>query len=463
MSDEAVKVKPHAHQKAALDCDNRFVAAVAGKRGGKSFLGTIWLLAEIKRLYDAGKRGHFLIAAPTNKILEQATLPTFREYFMRMGWGAGKGGGWREAKSCFELKWKTPGGEPCYIYVRSTDEPEHLEGMTVLAAWLDEAGQMKEGTWDNVQARLSFDRGRAIITTTPYAPNWFWRDIMARAGFINGVEQTAEDADKAVSLFRWKTVDNPYFSKEEYERLRKTMSPDKFARDYEGQAVAMEGLVYALSEDSIVKPFQLDSTWKRFAGIDFGQSDPTAILCVAEKPEVQADEEKGIKYMPPIYYVYREFYKRGALLAQMAEFLNAEPLEYILYDTRGAQEAAELSRGLGVRRLLPADKARDVGIERIKGLISQGRIRIFRGRCENTIREMLAYHYKAPNFDRPQKDEPVGVNDHCMDALRYAFSRENPQGLYNGVRKTHKRVKRGNLWQDPASRQAVDRFTGYPI
>mgnify|MGYP001766375339 CR=1 FL=1 len=465
--DEAPKqvvITPHPHQLKVLDCPNRFVAAVAGKRGGKSFVGATWLLKEIDALRQAGKVGHFLIAAPTVKILHQATLPTFREQFRRTGWGAGKNCGWNESKSQFELDWKTEGGEPCYIYARSTDEPEHLEGMTILRAWLDEAGQMKEGTWDNVQARLSFDRGRCIITTTPYAPNWFWRDIMARAGTINGEDNPVDNADPSISLFRWTTADNPHFSKEEYERLRTTMSPDKFARDYEGQARAMEGLVYNLPEEAIIKPFQIPGEWKRFAGVDFGQSDPTVVLCIAEKPEEQANEATGAKHMPTVYYVYREFYKRGALLPESARFLEAEPLDFILYDPSAAQNAAELTRGFGVKRMQPADNRQEIGIERIKSLINDGRIKIFRGRCDNLIREIQAYHYKAPNFDHPQQDKPVGVNDHCMDALRYAFSRENMSSVYR-CRVNRMPRRQGIPWQLRAERQGseIDRFTGYPV
>ncbi len=99
----SVSFAPHERQLQVLDCPNRFIAAVAGKRGGKSVAGSIWLIQEMQRLHAAGKRGHYLICAPTFRMLQQATLPTFREYFMRMGWGAGKNGGWHESKSCFQL------------------------------------------------------------------------------------------------------------------------------------------------------------------------------------------------------------------------------------------------------------------------------------------------------------------------------------------------------------------------
>ena len=61
---------------------------------------------------------------------------------------------WKEQKKAYKLNWLNGDGEDCYIYVRSTDDPDLLEGMTLLGAWLDEAGKMKAETWTNIQGRL---------------------------------------------------------------------------------------------------------------------------------------------------------------------------------------------------------------------------------------------------------------------------------------------------------------------
>lgn len=454
------------HQERALASTKRFVACVGGKRGGKTTVGAAWLIQEIGRQhFEEGRNGNYLIVVPTFRIWEQATSIKFRELFGQLKWGE-----WKQQRSCFELKWKDAGGEPYKIFVRSADEPDHIEGITALAAWLDEAGMMKDGTWDNVQARLSIDRGRCIMTTTPYAPNWFWREVIARAGTVNGEEQHGADIEPQLELIRWSSVDNPAFSREEYDRLKRTMSPEQFARDYNGEAVRMEGLVYpALMEaDCLVKPFQIPPEWRRFAGVDFGHTDPTVVVFIAQKPEVQADPEHGIDHKASEFFVYKEFYKAGALLNEVAQALEGEPLDFILGDPTAAQQIAELTRFYKIRHLLPADNTRDVGIERLKGLTHEGRLFFFRGRAMRTWEDMRAYHYREPNPDRPVKDDPVGVADHGCDALRYAFSREYLPGLYRGMKKPAAARRPKTVfyreWENaPSSDYGVDRYTAYQL
>lgn len=452
---------PHPHQDRAIASERRFIACVSGVQGGKTTVGAVWLLREIYKFFEAKNLGDFLIAAPTVKVLQQSTLPKFKEFFNRTGWGV-----WKEAKGCFELKamGMSPGGEPYKIYVRSTEEPDLLEGMTVKAAWLDEVGQMKDAVWTNVQGRLAIAQGRCIMTTTPYAPNWFWRDIMRKAGTINGVVQEDPDANPDVDMVTWRSVDNPAFPKAEYDRAKATMSKALFERRYEGKPTMLEGLVYEeINDDCFVKPFAVPQDWVKFAGVDFGHSDPNVILKIAIKPAKAATEKTAAE--PAVFYVYEEFYKRGALLHEMAASLQKEPLEFILADPSAAQEIAELSRFHGVKRIQSADNTQDVGIERVRLLIHEGRLRFFRGRCENAIREVLSYHYPAPNEDRKVQDKPVGVNDHAMDALRYAFSRPNVEGLYAARERRVVRQDKRNpfAWGDETETFAGDRFTGYTL
>src|SRR5262245_27894960 len=127
---KALEFTPHIGQQYTLDSKARFIADITGLQGGKTTGGAIWFLREIYESYKRGERGNWLIAAPTVKILQQSTLPKFREFFPN-DWGS-----WKEQKQCFELAW----GDS--IFVRSTDEPDHLEGMTVRGAWIDEAGQI---------------------------------------------------------------------------------------------------------------------------------------------------------------------------------------------------------------------------------------------------------------------------------------------------------------------------------
>lgn len=412
---------PHPHQAELLKCPQRFIAAICGAQGGKTTVGAVWFLREIYESWQRGERHDWLICAPTAKVLAQSTLPKFNEFFPK-DWGE-----YKEQKQCYELVWGNR------IYVRSGDEPDHIEGMTVKGAWFDEPGQMVQQMWINVQARLAVLRGRLIMTSTPYELNWFWRDIELKAGWLNGQRIDASGVEPDIAVFKWKSKDSPYFPVEEYERAKRSMSPEMFKRRYDGEFTRLEGLVYSAydAKRHLVKPFPIPGEWKRFAGLDFGADHPTAAVCIAQKPEIKADKEKGIEAEPSKFYVYREFYKSRCLLNEVAAFLQSEPLAYILADPRGATERDELTRFYGVHKVQIADNSVDMGIERVKMLLREDRLFFVDGRTVNTLDELTSYHYAAYHPDRGSKDEPVKVHDDAMDAIRYAFSRIL-DGLYQG-------------------------------
>jgi PBSX family phage terminase large subunit len=377
---------------------------IAGIQSGKTFLGAVWLTDRIQRDYQEGKKGDYLICAPTIKILNQSTLPKFLEVFPK-DWGT-----YKAQRQCFDLAWGNK------IYVRSADEPEHLEGMTLRSAWLDEVGQMVSQVWTNIQGRLSIHQGSCIMTTTPYSMGWFFRDIYKKAASVCG------NPDSDIEVFTWDSVENPHFPKEEYERARATMLPALFERRYQGKFTQLEGLVYPqFGEEHILEPFPIPGNWtNRFAGVDFGHTAPTAIVCIAENPETHE------------FVQYRELYRSGLLLKEIADFLLHENYRTILADPSDAQNIDELSRFYGVKGIKPADNR--VGTERISSLLTEKRLKVFSS-CEKTIGEFELYHYPNPDMDKVFKDRPVAKNNHAMDALKYAFSK--PQsGLYPAVTRT---------------------------
>lgn len=422
----------HKYQEKVLDSKARFIGCVSGIRGGKTTIGAIWLLSQIQADRETKRYGDYLICAPTNKILDQSTLPKFKEFFPK-DWGE-----WKEQKSYFELKWMRPGSnEPCRIFVRSLDEPDSIEGMECRAAWIDECGKVKQQGWINVQGRLSVTQGRAILTTTPYAVNWFHKEIFLRW----------KQGDKDYDVITWSSVDNPVFPQEEFERAKRTLPKAVFERRYLGLFSRLEGLVYPEFEEEthVVDSFDIPSNWLRFGGLDFGKSNPNAILCIAQDP------------VSNVFYVYREFYQSETLLKTLSQFLHNQDLSYVLADTQAAQNIMELNKYYGNRNVKPADKTKDTGIERIRGLLAEERLKFFRGRTEKTTDEIQAYHYAPPDSDGYNNDKIVDKNNHCMDALRYAFSRPM-QGLY----KDHTGAVRGKKRKYISSRAfIIDPTTGY--
>jgi len=419
--------KLHSHQDKVLEAKERFIAVVSGIRGGKTTVGAVWMCNEIYRLYSAGVYGDFLISAPTVKILQQSTLPKFKEFFPS-SWGE-----WKEQRSCFDLKWNRPGSnEPCRIFVRSMDDPNGIEGMDALAAWLDEVGQMRSQAWLNVKGRLSVHQGRCIMTTTPYAVNWFYKDIIKKVGI-----------DPNIIVIGWTSSDNPAFPPEEYEYAKQSLPQAIFERRYMGLFTQLEGLVYPDfdEEKHIISPFEVPDSGKDFAGVDFGHTNPTAVICIRE------DAKSGI------FYVFDEFYQRESSLQQLAGFVKGKSLSYINADPQSAQLIFELQRYHGIKHLRQADNNISVGIERIGSLIREGRLKISK-KCKNTLDELATYHFPAPDSDKPTSDKPVAVHNHAMDALRYAFSIATP-GLYKQERKVRQRFAHS------IEQYLPDRYTGY--
>lgn len=425
-----IGLRLHRFQQEVMASLKRFIVCVSGIRGGKTTIGALWLLMRIQKDRMSGKFGDYLICAPTAKILQQSTLPKFREYFPS-DWGV-----WREQKSCFELNWNRPGSdEPCRIFVRSMDDPESIEGMDALAAWADEMGKMKSTAWTMITGRLSVTEGPCIITTTPYASGWFFRDVFKKA----------LENDPNYQAITWSSVDNPAFPQSEFERAKRELPKALFERRYLGKFTRLEGLVYPEFDEELhtVEPFKIPEEWVKFGGMDFGFNNPNAILPIAEDP------------VNHIFYVYKEFYQNETLLQTIADWLKAQNLEYVLADTQSAQLIAELQNYYGCRNVKEADKAIEVGIQRIRTLLQEERLKFFRGKTEKTVEEIMEYHYPPADMEKGAGDKPVPKKNHAMDALRYAFSRPL-HGLY------YKRPKKNfNHVRTRRVRDDIDPWTGY--
>lgn len=444
-----MEVSLHPAQDKIFESTARFIGAIAGVRGGKTFVGALWLLDQIQADYRKGLYGDYLICAPTNPKLDQSTLPTFNKFFPK-DWGT-----WKEQKKYYELAWCFPGtNEPCRIFVRSLDDPDAVEGMTIRAAWMDEAGAVSADAWVNVQGRLSFDKGRCILTSTPYAVNWFARDILNKARRVHefddlGNYRVKESPENPVEIevVTWATIGNPHFPRDEYERAKRELPRAVFERKYGGKFTRLEGLVYPeFSEDvHLVDPFPIPSNWLRFGGLDFGKSNPNAILSIALDP------------VNKVFYVYKEFYANETLLKTISNYLNNEELVYVLADTQSAQLIMELNQFYGNRNVKPADKTKDTGIARIRGLLQENRLKFFKGKTKHTLDEIATYHYAAPDADGFNNDKTVDKNNHCLDALRYAFSRPI-QGLYiNHMGATHGKKRK----RISSRAEILDPLTGY--
>ena len=388
----------HPHQSLAMARKERFVALIAGTGGGKTYFGAPWICNEISQ----HPGDIWLILAPTYKILTRATMPTFLLFVQ----GTSFEGDYKESRGTYEL----PDGG--LIYCMSTDNWKGIEGGQYRAAWLDEAGQMQYMAWVAVQARLGLKQGRCLFTTTPYATNWLYTEVL----------QKAEEGDRDFWAIQYRSIDNPYYPVEEYDRAKRSLPKHMFEMRYEGAFTRTAGLVYpelptTISDKSPPKECN-DTTaisagngWERYGGIDWGFSDPCVILVGAVDP------------LGTLHLFYEHYEARQTLESHFRILQRNNLVDDVTYfaDPSGAQQIADMRKlGLAVHKGVNSIES---GIATVTSRIKNQRVIIYHSQCPQTIQEAKVYRY--PNeedtisLSRLHNEIPIDDNNHAMDAFRY--------------------------------------------
>lgn len=409
---------PHRFQQQVLDSVLEQILVVAGHRGGKTTVGAIWLIDQIAKDMQAGIKADYLILGPTYRILNQSTLRTLFEW-----WPKGMGT-YKKQDSLIQL---ANGG---VVWIRSADKPDAVEGLTARRCWMDEAALCNETTYDKVCQRLvqktGEPKGRLLMTTTPYGSPSSWMNV-----------RLIELRRQLNWLFyvNFSMADNPFIDRAIYDRAKATMNESIFQRDFEGRFVKIEGLIYPEFNrlDHTCESFDIPSHWPKWAGLDYGWTDPTSILGITYDPE-----EKR-------FYIYTQFYKNRQLGEKIGAFLDEKKFTYTLWDPAAVAMMNEV-RAVCKLRFEQADNSVDIGIQRITKLLKENRIKVF-DTCEDLVREIEGYCYeKTPANGKTPK--PGHDCSHSPDALRYGFSK-NLAGVYDLVRVGGLGRKKTNTGYDP--------------
>lgn len=380
-------MKLHVLQGKAFLSDEKITLACSGIQGGKSTVGALWFLRQIHK--NSGKDNNFIIGCPTYKILNQSTLPTFLKY-------ASQFGTYHKVDQEFRLH---SGGT---VFIRTSTDPESVEGISnVRAIWLDEAGKCKYRFWINLEGRAARTNAPILCTTTPYAMNWVYRDL---------IKPHKRGERRDISYFQWTSKDNPSFPVEEYERQKKILDAISFARKYGGEHQRKIGLVFPLDDGQIISQCEIPSGSKFYAGLDWGFTNPMALIIRAITPDGRDIQ-------------ISEFYESGVYPDDVAHLLkqkvDVHHIKYIIADPEDPGKIAQMQKyGLPV---IAADNDKLAGIDAHNRIIRSGKYYIF-SNCKNTIDEYETYSYKDPgdeDEDKDSKEEPLSKNNHAMDANRY--------------------------------------------
>lgn len=216
-----------------------------------------------------------------------------------------------------------------------------------------------------------------------------------------------EQKDKSI-LIKSTYKDNPCLEQEIIDFIESKRGDNNFWRVYgEGEIGLAEGLVFNNFEQKLFDKEQF-SVYRH--GLDWGFSkDPLAYIRLA----INRDE----------LYICDEIYQTGLTNRQSSDIIKPKIKEDWLWcDSAEPKSIAEYQQyGINAR---PVKKGQGSVITGIKFLQSFKKIYIHTD-CHKTYDEFCCYDWiKDKNGE--QTTEPTQINNHAIDAIRYALERDFP-------------------------------------
>lgn len=302
-----------------------------------------------------------------------------------------------------ELTIKTAQGGISTIILRGWESIETLRGQSFDLIVIDEVAMMRN-FWINwqevIRPTLTDRKGHVLFISTPKGFNHFY-------DLYNTI-------DEDYKSFHFTTYDNPHLPVEEIDKAKKELPEDRFAQEYMADFRKQEGLVYKeFSRDRhVINTLPTEFT-ERIAGIDFGFTNPTAVIHIGR------DKDNN-------YYVTDEWYKTQRTEEQIAEYVKSCNFNKVYPDPESPSAINLLnSKGIAVIEVIKNKDSIKNGINTIRELFRANRLKISKN-CTNLIQEFETYSYPDKKSGSNEYENPVKENDHALDALRYALSTNKP-------------------------------------
>lgn len=270
------------------------------------------------------------------------------------------------------------------------DDPERIKSTEFNYILMDEATDFTLNDYIILKTRLSKrnDYGKNLIL------------LMFNPIFSEGwIDKIITDKDSKHIHSTYK--DNPTLSKEYIDNLENLKNID--INKYRIYALGERGK----SEATIFPKFKIidkmpDNYDDICYGLDFGFNNPSAMV------EVRIKENN--------IYVMEMLYKTGLITSEIADFITKQNLDYNHYIFADSAEPDRIEQ-IYMENLncLGAEKKVSDGILALKNF----NIHIEKN-SSNLLDEMRGYSWKVDKNENIL-DEPVKINDHLVDAMRYAL------------------------------------------
>lgn len=366
---------------ALLRRSERYVVMYGGGGSGKSV--SIAQIIIVRLLIEPGHR--FLILRKVHRTLKRSVFQLIRDVIS--DWGLGE----LFSINLTDLTVTCKNGSQ--ILFSGLDDVEKLKSITgITSVWIEEATEITLEDFEQVNLRLrgkTSYRKQIYLTFNPISSkHWLKRRFFDR-----------ETDDTLIVHSTY--LDNRFIDEEYKKVLEALIETDKRLYDVYtlGKWGVLEGLIYDCYET--IKELPEEYEYRRY-GLDFGYKNAMAFV--------------EVRIIGKGAYIRELFYQTEKTTDDLIGFMKSEGInirDQIRADAAEPDRIDQLCRN-GFNAV-PAKKNVLAGIDAVKSYtlhITEDSI--------NLLREIDTYRW-AQDRNGIQLDQPVKVDDHAMDALRYTL------------------------------------------
>lgn len=321
-----------------------------------------------------------------------------------------------------ELEVMNKDGKSVLLVLRGWESIETLRGQKFRFVVIDEVASMRNfwvGWQEVLRPALTDLQGHCLFISTPKGFNHFY-DLY-----------NLQDKDSDYKSFHFTTYDNPFIPREELEKARLEITEDRFAQEYMADFRKQEGLVYKeFSRDRhVIEVYPEESNiTETFAGIDFGFTNPTAVI------HLKRDRDEN-------YFVIAEWYKTQRTDKQIAEYVASCNFNRVYPDPESPSAIEELNlHHVSVVEVIKNKDSIQTGINKVRELFKTNKLFIHKS-CVNLISELETYAYPERRPNMNEYENPIKENDHALDALRYAIARNKADNVISGEMRARQHIE----------------------
>lgn len=324
----------------------------------------------------------------------------------------------------------TDGEHTNYFYMfggKDERSQDLIQGITAAGAFFDEVALMPESFVNQATGRCSVEGSKMWFNCNPASPlHWFKRRWIDKA------------KEKGLLYLHFTMDDNLSLSEKIKARYRALYAGVFFLRYIKGLWAVAEGLIYPMMTDANLytdeeRPIALYSTAMRTITVDYGTANPTVFLDVYDDGDVvyYDNEYRWDSRSEEAQRTGKPNKTDAEYADEMLKFIGEEPerMCQIVVDPSAKSFITELrQRGLYVK-----EGKNDVldGIRTVSSMLTRGKIKINKDRCQGTITEMRTYAWDEKAALHGE-EKPIKAADHGCDGLRYYIMTILPEWRRNG-------------------------------